>query len=48
MRARKLLRGELALDGDHGQLDEVGGGALQRRIQRGAFGEVAQIDLRAR
>ena len=40
------MRGKLAVDVDHGQLDEVGGGALQRRIERGAFGEAAQIGLR--
>ena len=43
----ELALGELAVDGDHGQLDEVGGGALQRRVDGGALGEAALIGIAA-
>jgi hypothetical protein len=43
----ELALGELAVDGDHGQLDEVGGGALQRRVDGGALGEAALVGVAA-
>ena len=43
----ELAPGEFAVDGDHGQLDEVGGGALQRRVDGGALGKAALIGVAA-
>ena len=37
----------LGVDADHGQLDQVGGGALQRGVDRGALGEAAQVGVLA-
>jgi hypothetical protein len=44
MRARA---GQQGVDADHGQLDEVGGGALQRRVDGGALGEPARVGITA-
>jgi len=51
--ARFEAVGELAVEFNHGQLDEVGGGALHGRVHGGAFGEIAEtglgrVDLRNR
>src|SRR5580700_8834995 len=46
-RAKPLL-GELAMDGDHGELDQVGGSALKGRVERSPFGQRTQIELRRR
>jgi len=42
----QVLFRQTAVDIDHGHFDDVGGGALQRRVERGALGEVAQLELR--
>ena len=38
--------GQAAVELDHGELDQIGGGALHRRIHRGALGKIAQVGLR--
>ena len=38
---------KLAIDADHGELDQVGGGSLQRRVDGGALGESAKIRVLA-
>ncbi len=38
---------DFAVERDHGQLDEVGGGALEGRVDRGALGESARIGVAA-
>ena len=40
------LGGKAAVELDHGQLDEIGGGALHGRVHGGAFGKIAQVGLR--
>ena len=40
-------RVEARVDADHGQLDQVGGGALQRRVDGGALGESAHVGILA-
>ena len=42
----ELFFPEPPVDIDHRQLDEIGGGALQRRIERRALGKVAKLHLR--
>ena len=42
----ELLLRELARDRDHGELDQVGRGSLQRSVERGAFREIPQVELR--
>src|SRR5579872_5345823 len=42
----KFFRDQAAVDFDHGEFDEIGGGSLERRVHRGAFGEIAQVGLR--
>ena len=37
--------GDGGVDAEHGELDEVGGGALQRRVDGGAFGEAAHVGV---
>jgi len=44
----ELARGDLRVDADHGQLDEVGGGALQGRVDGGALGEASLIGVARR
>ena len=39
--------GELVVEGDHGQLDEVGGSALQGRVDGGALGKAALVGIAA-
>jgi hypothetical protein len=39
---------DLGVDADHGQLDEVGGGALQGRVDGGALGEASLIGVARR
>ena len=41
----ELAAGDLGVDADHGELDEVGGGALQRRVDGGALGEAALVGV---
>ena len=41
----ELARGDLGVDADHGQLDEVSGGALQGRVDGGALGEASLIGV---
>ncbi len=41
----KFFGGEAAIELDHGEFDEVGGGALHGRVHGGAFGEVAHVRL---
>src|SRR5271165_973670 len=38
---------QVGVDADHGQLDEVGCGALQRSVNGGALGEAAQVPVLA-
>ena len=38
---------KLAIDADHGELDQVGGGSLQWRVDGGALGESAQVRVLA-
>src|ERR1017187_7488723 len=35
----QFARGDFGVDAEHGELDEVGGSALQRRVDGGAFCE---------
>ena len=42
----EFFLGQAAVEFDHGELDQVGGGALHRRIHGGAFGEIAHVGLR--
>src|SRR5713101_3812099 len=42
----KLFFRQAPVDADHRQLDQIGGGALQRRIERGTLGKVAELHLR--
>src|SRR3984885_4421941 len=37
--------GDGGVDADHGQFDEVGGGALQWRVDSGAFGEATHVGV---
>ena len=37
--------GDGGVDAEHGELDEVGGGALQRRVDGGALGEAAHVGV---
>ena len=39
----QLTGGDLTVERDHGELDEVGGGALQRRVDGGALSEAAHV-----
>ena len=41
----EMARGDLSVDADHGELDEVGGGALQGRVDGGALGEASLIGV---
>ena len=43
----EVAGGDLAVEGDHGQLDEVGGGALQGGVDGGAFGETPHVGVAA-
>ena len=47
MRDFSFLSPSSAINADHGQLDQVGGGALQRRIDGGALGKPAHIGVLA-
>jgi hypothetical protein len=38
-----LLASQCGVDADHGDFNQVGGGALQRSVYRGALGEAALI-----
>src|SRR5712671_4795943 len=42
----KIFFRELAVDCNHRDFDQVGRGALKRRVERGSFGEVSQGGLR--
>ena len=44
----EMARGDLSVDADHGELDEVGGGALQGRVDGGALGEASLIGVARR
>jgi len=44
----EMARGDLGVDANHGELDEVGGGALQGRVDGGALGEAALIGVARR
>ena len=46
-RALESAAHELVVDADHRQLDEVRGGALQRRVHGGALGEAALVGVAA-
>jgi hypothetical protein len=37
--------GDGGVDAEHGEFDEVGGGALQRGVDGGAFGEAAHVGV---
>ena len=43
----QALLAESGVDADHGNLDQIGGGALQWRVHRGALGEAAQVGVLA-
>ena len=43
----QALLAESGVDADHGNFDQIGGGALQWRVYRGAFGEAAQVGVLA-
>src|SRR6267378_74141 len=42
----EFLLGQAGVNVDHRELDEISGGALQRRIERRAFRKIAQLHLR--
>ena len=41
----EFAAGDGGVDADHGELDEVGGGALQRGVDGGALGEAAHVGV---
>ena len=41
----EFLFREFAGDFDHSEFDQIGGGALQGRVERGALGKIAHVDL---
>ncbi len=43
----QLALAQLGVNANHGNLDEVGGSSLQRRVHRGALGKAAQVAVLA-
>src|SRR5581483_1350099 len=41
----EIAAADLGVDADHGEFDEVGGGALQRCVDGGAFGKAALVGI---
>ena len=43
----QIALGQLTIDGNHGELDEIGGRTLQRRVDGGALGKSALVGVAA-